>query len=100
MVSTIATTGILSFVASLTAILSLITSNTTRRSGFPLSVLIPPIFNSSFCFSLEISNNSFLDKFFDKSLSFKNSSISSNLFIEFEIVFQFVNVPPNHLLFT
>ena len=47
-----------------------------------------------------IEVNKSFDKFFDVSLSFKNNSISSNLLIELEIVFQLVRVPPNHLLFT
>ena len=41
-----------------------------------------------------------LDKFLDELSSFKKFSISSNLFIEFDIVPQLVRVPPSHLLLT
>ena len=58
--------------------------------------LIPPIEVSNFSFSRFNFNNSFFVSP-DKSLPSNNSSIERNLAIVFEIVFQFVKVPPYHL---
>ena len=44
--------------------------------------------------------SSFLERLLDDLGSIKKFSKSLSLFIELDIVFQFVKVPPNHLLFT
>ena len=63
LLSAIPTIGIPSFLASKTANLSLTISKITIKSGLPSKLRIPPMFETSFSFSLDKSNNSFLDKF-------------------------------------
>ena len=72
----------------------------TTISGMPPRFLMPPKFKFSFSFSLLIFNNSFLERLRLEFLSERSISSSSSFFIEIEIVFQLVKVPPNHLLFT
>ena len=83
-----------------TANLSFTTSKTIKISGFPSRFLIPPILDINLSFSLDRFKSSFLESFILSFLSSNNDSISFNLLIELDIVFQFVKVPPNHLLFT
>jgi small subunit ribosomal protein S2 len=80
--------------------LSLTTSNTIKISGLPSRVRIPPILEISLSFSRDRFNNSFFDRLLLELLSLSIISSSSNLFMDLEIVFQLVSVPPNHLLFT
>ena len=51
-------------------------------------------------FSRDKFSNSFLERLFFELLSLSIISNSSNLFMDLEIVFQLVSVPPSHLLFT
>ena len=61
---------------------------------------MPPILDMSLSFSRDKFSNSFFDRLFFELLSLSIISNSSNLFIDLEIVFQLVSVPPSHLLFT
>ena len=97
LVSTKAIIGIPIFFASVTAIFSYATSTTNKASGKPFISLIPPTLASSFSYSFVISTASF----FESLLILPddcNSSISIRRLIDPRIVFQLVNVPPNHLL--
>ena len=95
-VSTNPYTGIPILRASCTAIFSLSTSTTKRASGRPFMSFTPSKFKASFFISFSSMTASFLI-ILSSSPEALFSSYSSNLFIGTLIVFQFVNIPPNHL---
>ena len=97
-VSKIPITGIFNFFASRIANLSFNASKTKTISGIPPRFLMPPRFKFNLSFSLLIFKSSFLERLRLVFLSERSISSSSSFFIEIEIVFQLVKVPPSHLL--
>ena len=99
MVSTIATTGIPSLLASFTAICSILESTTKTAEGSEPISFIPPRLRSSFWRNLSIRRISFLGK---RSIV-PSSNMASRRFrrsIPFWMVWKFVSIPPNQRLFT
>ena len=93
LVSTTATIGMPSFLASAMAICSLLVSITNSRSGRPPISLMPP----SDLLSLSRSRVSCSTSFLVRPLA-SPASISSSCFrrrIDWEMVFQLVSVPPS-----
>ena len=98
-VSTTATTGMPSLLASVTAMCSLTVSSTKMASGRRSMCWIPPRFRSSFSSSRDSISASFLG-IASNSPESRMRWYSDILAIRLEIVWKLVNIPPSQRWFT